>query len=346
MTKFILNDESSVTYSTEDYDVKDKFEYWREVVGKNILKMNCSPVSENVFEGNMRCSLIEDITIFEMHSHPLRFQRNKSSLGNVDIDSMIFTLTLSGRSSKSVNIKSFNTALGDIGVLDGSREQQMLVEDDIQSLVLIIPKARFGHYIKNIEDYNTSVILANTLEGQLASSYIQTIAESIGQLDAINISSVIDNLIQLLVSSLPNKRYKFDFQNTVQKQHLKKIKSYIQHFSSDPGTNISSIAEKSGISTRYLHKLFKLDDLTVAKYLLKCRLENSRRLLIDASAKNISVTQIAHQSGFNDLAHFSKSFKKNFYLPPKEYRAENSVDTRRSNNLYCRNSDSQADNHG
>lgn len=53
------------------------------------------------------------------------------------------------------------------------------------------------------------------------------------------------------------------------------------------------------------------------KWLLQRRLDHSAKLLVNSSA---SVTEIAFDSGFEDVSHFSRAFKDRFGIPPVSYR--------------------------
>jgi len=61
---------------------------------------------------------------------------------------------------------------------------------------------------------------------------------------------------------------------------------------------------------------------STAGYLKKKKLEKAAALL-EGSAKNIS--KICCDSGFNDLAHFSRSFKAKYGMSPTEFRMNQSV---------------------
>lgn len=58
------------------------------------------------------------------------------------------------------------------------------------------------------------------------------------------------------------------------------------------------------------------------KWLLQRRLENSAKLL---QGTPMNVTEIAFESGFKDVSHFSRVFKKRFGVPPVAFRRDSSV---------------------
>ncbi|MFQ9800150.1 MAG: helix-turn-helix domain-containing protein [Clostridia bacterium] len=53
------------------------------------------------------------------------------------------------------------------------------------------------------------------------------------------------------------------------------------------------------------------------EYLVKYRLHHSAYLLVSTP---LSITEVMYSSGFNDLANFSKQFRRCFGCSPREYR--------------------------
>ncbi len=58
---------------------------------------------------------------------------------------------------------------------------------------------------------------------------------------------------------------------------------------------------------------------TPFEYLNRVKADLACKFLLD---ENMSVTQVAMESGFNNLSHFNKQFKKNIGMTPSEYRKQ------------------------
>lgn len=58
------------------------------------------------------------------------------------------------------------------------------------------------------------------------------------------------------------------------------------------------------------------------KWLLQRRLDYSAKLLLNSQ---MNVTEIAFESGFEDVSHFSRVFKERFGVPPVAYRQDSSI---------------------
>lgn len=102
--------------------------------------------------------------------------------------------------------------------------------------------------------------------------------------------------------------------------HRQRIRQFILNNLADPELSVSGIASRVGLSPRYLHSLFADDSLSLMQWVQEQRLLRSRAELAAPAAITRTIAQIAHACGFNDAAHFSRSFQKRFAVSPREFR--------------------------
>ncbi len=125
------------------------------------------------------------------------------------------------------------------------------------------------------------------------------------------------NLIATSGSSLNQENH--SILSPLNAQKLMRIKKFVyQNFDSDLTPII--VAHQFNISVNYLHKIFAQDGTTFGEHLRKTRLTNARKLLLSTESYNLTILEIAFQTGFKDLSHFNKAFKQMFGLPPGKYR--------------------------
>lgn len=84
----------------------------------------------------------------------------------------------------------------------------------------------------------------------------------------------------------------------------------------------AEIASAAGISVRHLHRLFSRRGSSVNDWIRIQRLKHCWQELTDPRARRRTITEIALYWGFNDSAHFSHSFKKQFGISPRSARAD------------------------
>lgn len=100
--------------------------------------------------------------------------------------------------------------------------------------------------------------------------------------------------------------------------YVGQAKNYIRINYMNPIT-AENVAAVVGVSLRYLTRLFK--DSTgsgVQDYLINTRINHAKQLL----TKGYTVGEAAFRSGFNDVFHFSKAFKKAIGISPSEYKKQ------------------------
>ncbi|WP_144097495.1 helix-turn-helix domain-containing protein [Croceicoccus sediminis] len=80
------------------------------------------------------------------------------------------------------------------------------------------------------------------------------------------------------------------------------------------------IAQHFGLSRRNLYRHFERMGTTPVRFLLALKAEKARDLLSSPESSRQSISTIAYICGFSDAAHFSRVFKSQFGLSPKEWR--------------------------
>ena len=107
---------------------------------------------------------------------------------------------------------------------------------------------------------------------------------------------------------------KFELNHT---QHILAVRNYINdHLKED--ITLASLAERFHFSAQYLAKRFKEEyNTTIIHYLTQQRMDKASSLLIHT---DLSIQDIAAESGFEELNYFSKVFRKHFNFSPTSYR--------------------------
>jgi AraC-like DNA-binding protein len=82
--------------------------------------------------------------------------------------------------------------------------------------------------------------------------------------------------------------------------------------------DLKRLAELVNMAEGSLCRFFKMNmGITIFEYLNKIKTEFACKLLMDP---DLSIMEVCFDSGFNNISHFNKQFKKNTGVPPSEYR--------------------------
>lgn len=119
------------------------------------------------------------------------------------------------------------------------------------------------------------------------------------------------DLISIASIEYNNKRY-----NIENKRILTIHEYFMKHFRDD--IDLAQIASLVNMAEGSLCRFFKMQvGLTIFEYLNKIKVEFACKLLMN---KEISITEVAFDSGFNNLSHFNKQFKLITGVTPMKFR--------------------------
>jgi AraC-like DNA-binding protein len=99
---------------------------------------------------------------------------------------------------------------------------------------------------------------------------------------------------------------------------LYRAQNYISQRLHDVDLNVNSIASSLGVSQSRLHRAFSASDMSLMRYVWSCRLERAADLLSRRGRTKVTIKEIAYRCGFENAAHFSRTFKDRFGITPKE----------------------------
>lgn len=88
----------------------------------------------------------------------------------------------------------------------------------------------------------------------------------------------------------------------------------------DPGLSEGAVAASQGISTRQLQRIFEAAGLTFTGVVQELRLNAAFDALSNPKAARLSVAEIAMASGFSDVSHFNRLFRRRYGATPSEVR--------------------------
>jgi AraC-like DNA-binding protein len=130
--------------------------------------------------------------------------------------------------------------------------------------------------------------------------------------------SISDNLVFDDFSVLLKKeRESFDYK-TDEKIFFENMISIVQQKVADESFDFRQFAIEMNVSKSTLHrKVNQCTGLTPCKLVLSYRIQIAQQLL---SNNSLNISEVAYRIGFNDPRYFSRCFKNEVGLSPKEYR--------------------------
>jgi AraC-like DNA-binding protein len=101
--------------------------------------------------------------------------------------------------------------------------------------------------------------------------------------------------------------------------HFNRALRFIESHLNDPTLSVTRVAKELAISRNHLYTIFR-DKVPPGHMILSMRLERCRHAFVDQRRSHLRIVDIAFDMGFNDVAHFSRTFKAKFGMSPRAYR--------------------------
>jgi AraC-like DNA-binding protein len=211
-------------------------------------------------------------------------------------------------------------------LLDTSKPFHADFPDEMAQLVLQVPRTLFRKYVCALERLTATVVPAECPIGKIAGEFVGSLAGDFERFSpAVSqrlTEQALDMVVMAFMSSLDNCQIK----NSVTRSILAyRGRAFIEAHLRDATLSSSDVAGHLGISTRYLSTIFAADGQSVERFIRERRLQKCARDLRDRGQTIRPIGDIAFAWGFNNLTHFSQSFKAAFGKTPREYRQQAGV---------------------
>ncbi len=101
---------------------------------------------------------------------------------------------------------------------------------------------------------------------------------------------------------------------------MRRARSLVLANLDNPDLSPDALAAGIGVSRRHLYRAFAEHGQTPANWIWGLRTEHAHLRLISPDQRGKSLTQLAFEVGFNDMAHFSRAYRARFGCSPRQAR--------------------------
>ncbi len=261
------------------------------------------------------------LRIAELYWDPQGTRYQGSRMLESQSQSHFLHLQLEGESTNRQDRREAYLSPGDFTICDNSRPFEIEFSRPIRMLVLGFSDELLRRYLQYPQGITAMTISGRRGVGGLVSEFLNAIWKRC--LDEKNFeidAAVTDALLGLVAHAYRQELGSTIDHTTLAAAHRSRMISYIEENLSDPNLTPTHIARTFRITTRYLHHLFSKEKETIAKFILRRRLEDCARALAAPTSCNRTITSIAFDHGFSSATHFGRVFRARYDLTPREYR--------------------------
>lgn len=299
---------------------------WRHFISKNLIGVECEPLSHDNFHGAVRQVEVGNFGITNLACSAHRVHRSERQLDDSAKDYLVILLQKQG--AVHIEHKGSDDDLGPAGIFifDPSYPHEMKFHSDIGQTLLRFPKDSVS--LRGIDPYKLAGAKVNCSSGigRCFIEFVGSVADELEQCAEYDSQRLLETAVDLFKLTLQQNHSLLPEQLTsMQRQRLSQIRAYIEYNLDTPGLNAGLVSAHFNISRRYVDKLFSLTGETLSGWTKKRRLERCCRLLRDKDTSTMSITEVAYYAGFGDISYFNRAFKQHYHITPGQYRKSASV---------------------
>jgi AraC-like DNA-binding protein len=140
------------------------------------------------------------------------------------------------------------------------------------------------------------------------------------ELSATSGAAVAQSILELTTAFVDDFLGRRSSPDTIRTNMVTEARQYVNLHSGSPDLSAAAVADALGVSARTLQKAFEPEISTLSKTILDSRLLRARRLMERDRASQLPLATVALRSGFGSPSQFSRAFRNEYGLTPREWR--------------------------
>jgi AraC-like DNA-binding protein len=308
--------------STDDVPERDRVAFVHDFVARHVARLRFRPLDERNLQIKLAAfTLPQKVTVGVASYTPLHGERTRELLRDgrdnylMTVHSEPHEVSVDGRRPIKVNA-------GDLMLVNEGRCSEFHLRRTVVK-VLSLDRLKLARLAPRIDLDASYRIPSGTAALSLLAGYAdllrrnppsndrakETTAHHLYDLTAL----VLDGFVK--GGTARNER-------SIRAARLELIKRDILDRLCDAELDINSVAQRQGVSPRYIQQLFKSEGTSFSDFLRDGRLALAYERLCDSDPHRYTIAMIAFDSGFSDLSTFNRAFRRRYAMTPSDIRAD------------------------
>lgn len=307
------------SYALTPVRPRERFDYFASLVDDVFCPMHCEPRgAPEQFTARVETADYGSICIARVSTSPITVSRRFRDVARIPDPPYLIKFQLRGESRWSQRGREVHLRPGDFVIASTAEPYRLEFIGPYEMPVLTVPGSVMRELTADPERFLGKRMPAENACCGLLSSFVAGVVSRLARLPAPMAEKVETNILDLLGGVL--NAHDGGAPARSRDDQMRQIRRFVASVLRDRRLGPDMVAQALGVSTRYIHKLFAGEELTLNRYIRAERLEACRRMVTNPAYADLSLTEIALHWGFYDLPHMSRCFRQTFGVSPKEFR--------------------------
>jgi AraC-like DNA-binding protein len=308
--------------ATDALAVRDRLPFWRDVVGRKLVKADVEPLSDDPFKAEATLFAWPGLHAGSWGSVAARWDRRREHIADGD-DALAIVINRRGAATRSQRNRDASLGVGDAAVILNG-EPAMLTHSQGHYESLAVPRTALLPLVVNVEDAAMRMIPHDNEALRLLTGYLNLVHEGLPLATSDlrhRVVTHVHDLVAMMIGATGDGAA-IAQERGVRVARLAAIKADIMARLDRRDLSILAVALRQRVTPRYVQMLFESEGATFSQFVLEQRLARAHQLLTSPSHAGWTIGAIALAAGFGDLSHFNRSFRRRYGATPSELRAE------------------------
>jgi AraC-like DNA-binding protein len=298
-----------INISSRSFADRERTEAFRELFGRNILRLEMEPQGDVPFGVEMNLRALPGLAIVTSQMSAMTCHHRASMIDN---DDPVLVFVRSGLATYRQNGHDTTLRAGEAALTSNGVPGTAIGHTATNIVNWRISRSLIAPFVRNLDDAIGRPLDKTSTAMRLFLGYAGILGESEKLACADMRRLVGTHLIDLGALIL----------GAGSEARLRSIKEQIVAGIGNRDLTQSTVAARNGISTAYVRKLFGTEGTTFTEFVLGHRLSVAYRMLTNRRFDDRSISTIAHDVGFNDVSYFNRTFRRAYGASPSDVRGE------------------------
>lgn len=289
---------------------------WTEAIGVLFDSRPRKTVEEGFF-AEVDAAFMGDVALGRLRSTAQDFDRSRYKIARDGMDGYLLQFYLSGRSATRGGSNAEVAGEGDLYVIDMA-QPLATTTTDLDQISLVVPRRLLSARLESPDASHMRIIPAGL---PLVTLFRESLRSFHGQIDNMSrreAEAVIHPLLDLAAAAINGH---VDERNVagVNLAHFVGLRRHVEANLLDPDLTLDSLLATFSLSRRKAYRLFEPVG-GFSTYVNRRRLQLALQALRSVDSRHLSISEIGLAHGFPNPENFSRAFRREHGLSPREAR--------------------------
>jgi AraC family transcriptional regulator, positive regulator of tynA and feaB len=305
-------------WNIAEQPIQDQFDYWHDVICEVFIPMTPKrSIPGAGFASGVEARALGDVSRTDVWSQAQQTLHGPREVELSGGEFYFVNLMVAGRCRVRQGDRESVVSPGQLWVVDTTVPYFLDFESQWRMFTFRVPHKLLGSRLSNARQGTAMPIDGGTGVGGLAAAMMRSMWK-LEEPDSVHVRTELEQSFAAVVSAALGAR---DLDASAQDVLRADVLRFVAANLGDPGLSVVAVCRRFAISPRLLHRLFEGQEHTFARTVRTMRLEQCARLLADPLNRS-TITDIGLRHGFTDSASFSRAFRRDFGIAPREMREQ------------------------